>query len=142
MEGKQDHGPYTQADAQQHPGVQELSLVQEGVAQPHREQVIPEGEERRAAQAEGNRLPVPVRGQAVPTTDGHDGPVEAVLIEGHGQGQGHREAHGELEQQQFRLRILRHDRFQQERPGDIGREHPDHHRHIPGHHPPLYLENP
>jgi hypothetical protein len=136
MDGKEDHGPHTQADAQQHPGIQELPLVQERVAQAHGEQVIPEREERRAAQAEGDRLPVAVCGQAVPTAHGHNGPLEAVLVKGHGQGQGHREAHGKLEQEQFRLRILRHNGFQQERPGDIGREHADHHRHIPGHSPP------
>jgi hypothetical protein len=62
VDGKEDHGPHADHDAQQHPGIQELALVQEPIAQPHGEQVIPEREERRAAQADGDGLPVAVGG--------------------------------------------------------------------------------
>ena len=54
VDGEQDHGTEARHHPQDDAGGQELPLVQEDVTQAHGEEVVPECQQRRPAQANGD----------------------------------------------------------------------------------------
>jgi len=136
MDGKADHRADTQANAPEHAGVEQLSLVQNHITEPHGQQVIPERKEGGAAQADGNSFVVAIGSEAVAEAYGHNPPVNVELLESQGYRQREPEAAGKLEQDQSPLRIHVHERFHYQGGDQICRRDTEQDRHNPGHRTP------